>query len=121
MSPTTNKRTDQYGGPPENRVRIVLEIYDAIREAIPLKTGFLVGIKTNSVEFQEEGLQTNDAKIMCQLLEKKGFDFVEMSGGTMEKWAFHHERDSTRRREAFFLEFTDMVRLSTPLQRLVPF
>lgn len=106
----TNKRTDQYGGCPENRVRIVLETFDAIREAVPSQTGFLVGIKTNSVEFQEQGLKTGDAKIMCQLLEEKGFDFVEMSGGTIDRFAFRQERESSRRREAFYLEFTDIVR-----------
>ncbi|CAP29304.2 Protein CBG09249 [Caenorhabditis briggsae] len=109
-SPTTNKRTDQYGGSIENRQRIILEIYDAIRAEIPASTGFLVGIKTNSVEFQEQGTTVDDAKEMCQVYEDKGFDFVELSGGTYEKLAFHHMRDSTRNREAFFLEFAEKIR-----------
>uniref|UniRef100_A0A8R1I4B1 Oxidored_FMN domain-containing protein n=1 Tax=Caenorhabditis japonica TaxID=281687 RepID=A0A8R1I4B1_CAEJA len=109
-SPTTNKRTDQYGGSIANRQRIILEIYDAIREVIPASTGFLVGIKTNSVEFQEQGTTVDDAKEMCQVYEEKGFDFVELSGGTYEKLAFHHLRDSTRSREAFFLEFAEKIR-----------
>lgn len=108
-SPTTNKRTDQYGGSIENRQRIILEIYDAIRAEIPESTGFMVGIKTNSVEFQEQGTTVDDAKVMCQVYEDKGFDFVELSGGTYEKLAFHHMRDSTRNREAFFLEFAEKV------------
>ncbi|CAJ0926406.1 unnamed protein product, partial [Mesorhabditis belari] len=112
MSPTTNKRTDKYGGNAENRIRIVLEIYDSIRSKIPQSSGFLVGLKMNSVEFQEEGLKTNDAKRMCELIDEKGFDFVEMSGGTYEKLAFEHQRESTRMREAFFLEFTDQIRSS---------
>ncbi|CCD69357.1 NADH:flavin oxidoreductase/NADH oxidase N-terminal domain-containing protein [Caenorhabditis elegans] len=109
-SPTTNKRTDQYGGSIENRQRIILEIYDAIRAEIPESTGFMVGIKTNSVEFQEQGTTVDDAKVMCQVYEDKGFDFVELSGGTYEKLAFHHMRDSTRNREAFFLEFAEKIR-----------
>lgn len=109
-SPTTNKRTDQYGGSLANRQRIILEIYDAIRAAVPASTGFLVGIKTNSVEFQEQGTTVEDAKEMCQVYEDKGFDFVELSGGTYEKLAFHHMRDSTRNREAFFLEFAEKIR-----------
>ncbi|CAJ0933855.1 unnamed protein product, partial [Mesorhabditis belari] len=112
MSPTTNKRTDKYGGNAENRIRIVLEIYDSIRSKIPQSSGFLVGLKMNSVEFQEEGLKTNDAKRMCELIDEKGFDFVEMSGGTYEKLAFEHQRESTKMREAFFLEFTDQIRSS---------
>ncbi|CAI5451941.1 unnamed protein product [Caenorhabditis angaria] len=107
-SPTTNKRTDKYGGSLENRLRIILEIYDAIRQQVP--TEFIVGIKTNSVEFQEQGTTVDDAKEMCSIFEEKGFDFVELSGGTYEKIAFHHLRESTKQREAFFLEFAEKIR-----------
>ena len=62
LSRTTNKRTDKYGGSAQNRARIVVDIYDAIRKEIPVSTGFLIGIKLNSVEFQQEGL-TNDEAI----------------------------------------------------------
>ncbi|CAD6185460.1 unnamed protein product [Caenorhabditis auriculariae] len=109
-SPTTNKRTDSYGGCLENRLRIVLEIYDAIRAKIPASTGFLVGIKMNSVEFQEGGTTVEDAKRMCEILEARGLDFVELSGGNFEKLGFAHLRDSTRAREAFFLEFAAQIR-----------
>ncbi|CAO4380060.1 unnamed protein product [Caenorhabditis nigoni] len=109
-SPTTNKRTDQYGGSIANRQRIILEIYEAIRKEIPASTGFLIGLKTNSVEFQSEGTTVDDAIEMCKAYEKIGFDFVELSGGTYEQLAFQHIRDSTRQREAFFLEFAEKIR-----------
>ncbi|CAB3406350.1 unnamed protein product [Caenorhabditis bovis] len=112
MSPTTNKRTDQYGGSLENRIRVILEIHEAIRKEIPASTGFLVGIKMNSVEFQEEGTTADEAAEMAKKLEDVGFDFVELSGGTYEKLVFHHERESTRKREAFFLEFAEKIRPS---------
>ncbi|KAI6226507.1 NADH oxidase [Aphelenchoides fujianensis] len=111
LSPTTNKRDDQYGGNALNRVRLDLEIYDAIRKAIP-DTNFLVGIKFNSVEFQQEGLDVDDSTIMCEAIDKKGFDFLELSGGTIEKSAFHHLSDSTKAREAFFLDFAEKIRPS---------
>lgn len=109
-SPTTNKRTDKYGGSLENRQRVILEIYDEIRREIPASTGFLVGIKTNSVEFQAEGTTLEDAKEMCKVYNDKGFDFVELSGGTYEKMLWKHERESTRLREAFFVEFAEQIR-----------
>ncbi|CCD69358.1 NADH:flavin oxidoreductase/NADH oxidase N-terminal domain-containing protein [Caenorhabditis elegans] len=109
-SPTTNKRTDKYGGSLENRQRIVIEVYDAIRAEIPASTGFLVGIKTNSVEFQSEGLTLEDAKIMCQVYEDKGVDFVELTGGTFEKLNWTWDRESTKKREAFFAEFAEQIR-----------
>ncbi|KJH52898.1 oxidoreductase, FAD/FMN-binding protein [Dictyocaulus viviparus] len=110
MSPTTNKRTDKYGGSVENRMRVIVEIFEAIRREIDASTGFLVGIKTNSVEFQEGGLNLDDAKAMCNIMEKCGFDFVELSGGTIERIGFQHMRDSTRKREAFFLEYAEKIR-----------
>ncbi|WKY00325.1 hypothetical protein Q1695_014854 [Nippostrongylus brasiliensis] len=112
LSPTTNKRTDKYGGSVEKRMQIVREIYDNIRKEIAPSTGFLVGIKTNSVEFQDGGLNLDDAKVMCEMMEEMGFDFVELSGGTIERLAFQHMRDSTRNREAFFLEFAEKIRSS---------
>ncbi|CAJ0600231.1 unnamed protein product [Cylicocyclus nassatus] len=110
MSPLTNKRTDQYGGSAENRMRVVREIFQAIRKEIDPSTGFLVGIKTNSVEFQDNGLKVDDAKLMCKMMEDCGFDFVELSGGNIERLAFQHMRDSTRQREAFFLDFATQIR-----------
>uniref|UniRef100_A0A0K0D029 Oxidored_FMN domain-containing protein n=1 Tax=Angiostrongylus cantonensis TaxID=6313 RepID=A0A0K0D029_ANGCA len=110
MSPTTNKRTDMYGGSVKNRMRVIIEIFEAIRREIDVSTGFLVGIKANSVEFQENGLCIDDAKIMCGMMEDCGLDFVELSGGTIEQLAFQHMRESTRNREAFFLDFAEKIR-----------
>ncbi|CAL2039772.1 unnamed protein product [Caenorhabditis brenneri] len=106
---TTNKRTDKYGGSLENRNRLILEIYDEIRKEIPSKD-FLIGLKTNSVEFQSEGTTLEDAKELCRAYEERGFDFVELSGGTAEKFLFNHERESTKKREAFFAEFAEQIR-----------
>ncbi|KAK6053310.1 oxidoreductase, FAD/FMN-binding protein [Cooperia oncophora] len=108
LSPSTNNRTDKYGGSVENRMRVILEILEGIKKAVA--ADFLVGIKMNSVEFQDRGLGMEDAKLICAMLEKNGFDFVELSGGTIERPAFQHMRDSTRKREAFFLEFAEKLR-----------
>ncbi|GAB0138951.1 hypothetical protein EsDP_00007170 [Epichloe bromicola] len=107
LSPTTNKRTDQYGGSLLNRARIILDINDAIRARVP--TSFSVSIKLNSVEFQEGAFPTQDCRDLCAALEQAEFDFVELSGGTYEAPAFHHRKESTKKREAFFLEFADVI------------
>lgn len=109
LSQTTNKRTDKYGGSLENRARIILDIADAIREKVPTSTGFIVGIKINSTEFQEEGFTVDEAKVLCELLEAARFDFVELSGGTYEQLAFAHKRESTKKRESFFIEFAEKI------------
>lgn len=107
LSMTTNKRTDQYGGSLRDRARLILEIADSIRQKVP--ASFVLGIKVNSVEFQEGGFSPDEAKDLCALLEEAKFDFVELSGGTYEAFAFYHKRESTRKREAFFLEFADQI------------
>ncbi|KAI9925745.1 hypothetical protein ASPWEDRAFT_113609 [Aspergillus wentii DTO 134E9] len=107
LSSTTNNRTDEYGGELKNRMRIILEIRDAI--AARVSKEFIVGIKVNSVEFQDDGFQPEEAKILCQALEKHEFDFVELSGGTYEKWMGDMKRESTEKREAFFLDFAQLI------------
>ena len=108
LAPSTNKRTDRYGGSLLNRARIILEIADAIKARVKDQS-FSLGIKLNSVEFQEGGFSPEDCASLCEELEKYGFDSVELSGGTYQQLAFEHKRESTKKREAFFLEFADMI------------
>ncbi|KAI9708895.1 MAG: hypothetical protein M1812_007858 [Candelaria pacifica] len=107
LSPTTNLRTDQYGGSLENRMRLTLEIAQEIRKRV--SPSFVIGIKINSVEFQDKGFNTEEAKSLCASLEANKFDFVELSGGTYQSLAFGHKKESTKKREAFFLEFAEMI------------
>lgn len=81
LSARTNRRTDQYGGSPKNRARIVVEIIKAIRNVVPAT--FCVGIKLNSVDHQSEtelGECIEQLKDICQ----DGLDFLEISGGSYE-------------------------------------
>ncbi|KGO54344.1 Aldolase-type TIM barrel [Penicillium expansum] len=108
LSPTTNLRTDKYGGDLKNRMRLILEVRDEIAKRV--SDTFIVGIKVNSVEFQEKGFQPEEARELCKALEEHKFDFVELSGGTYEKWVqVDAQRQSTVAREAFFLEFAKAV------------
>lgn len=108
LSKTTNKRTDEYGGSLPNRARIILDIAAAIRARVS-DPAFSVSIKLNSVEFQKDGFAPDDCVALCELLETHRFDHVELSGGTYEQLAFQHKRESTRKREAFFLEFAEQI------------
>ncbi|KAL8665254.1 MAG: hypothetical protein Q9168_007749 [Polycauliona sp. 1 TL-2023] len=107
LSPTTNHRTDSYGGSLTNRSRLIMEIATDIRSRLP--ASFILAIKINSVEFQEKGFDPSECKALCAALEAHKFDFVELSGGTYESLAFAHKRDSTKKREAFFLEFAETI------------
>ncbi|KAH7051119.1 hypothetical protein B0J12DRAFT_752589 [Macrophomina phaseolina] len=110
LSPATNTRADAYGGPGiHGRARLLTSIVRAIRAHT--SPGFVLGVKLNSVEFQAGGMRTDDARELCAALEAMGcVDFVELSGGTYEAPAFAHRKESTRRREAFFIEFAEAIR-----------
>ncbi|KAI1331750.1 NADH:flavin oxidoreductase/NADH oxidase-like protein [Xylariaceae sp. FL0255] len=107
LSERTNQRTDEYGGSIANRMRLVLEIAKAIKRRT--QPGFVLGIKVNSVEFQDNGIKSDEAKILCEAFQDAGFDFVELSGGNHEDIGFGGERESSRKREAYFIEFVNEI------------
>lgn len=109
LAGSTNKRTDEYGGALHNRARIIYEAFTSIRKAVP-DPKFILAIKINSVEFQEDGFSSEDCREVCSELEKLGVDVIELSGGTYEELGFAHKKESTKQREAFFLEFSDIIR-----------
>ncbi|KAF2768030.1 FMN-linked oxidoreductase [Teratosphaeria nubilosa] len=109
LSLTTNKRTDEYGGDFTNRSRIIFEIIDEIRRRVP-DPSFIICVKLNSVEFQPGGQTPEDCKNLCLKLEEAGVDFVDLSGGTFESRAFEHKKESTKKRESYFIEFAEMIR-----------
>ncbi|KAK7885706.1 hypothetical protein LTR67_010057 [Exophiala xenobiotica] len=109
LSPTTNKRTDEYGGDLNNRSRIVFEIIEEIHRRVP-DPSFIICVKLNSVEFQDKGTTPENARDLCLKLEEARVDFVDLSGGTFEARAFEHKKQSTVSREAYFIEFAELIR-----------
>jgi 2,4-dienoyl-CoA reductase-like NADH-dependent reductase (Old Yellow Enzyme family) len=79
LSPVFNKRRDRYGGSPEARARIVLEI----TEAIGNKAGqdFPVLVKMNVSDFTKEGLFLDDGVEVARILSQHGIASIETSGG----------------------------------------
>ncbi|CAP37563.2 Protein CBG20578 [Caenorhabditis briggsae] len=105
-----NQRADDYGGSIENRIRLLVNTYKAVREVVPASTGFLVGVKLNSRDFQECGIPREDIVRVCELIEDAGFDFVELTGGAMETVVKEaQQRESTIARENFFLDFVQFT------------
>ena len=109
LSLTTNRREDEYGGGLENRARIVFEVIEEVRRRVP-DPEFVICVKLNSVEFQAGGFTPEDSRKLCVMLEQARVDFVDMSGGTFEGRAFEHKKESTKAREAYFIEFAEMLR-----------
>lgn len=122
LSPKHNQRQDRYGGSAENRRRFVLDVYQAIRNAVGPE--FPVGIKLNSADFQKGGFAESESLEVIKALADAGIDLFEISGGTYETPVMSvgtgkegSVKESTRRREAYFLEFAEKVRavVATPL------
>ncbi len=117
LSPLVNQRKDQWGGSLKNRSRFVLEIYRNIRKKVGKE--FPVGIKINSADFQRGGFTEEESMEVVRLLGGEGMDLIEVSGGSYESPAMigTEQKESTKEREAYFLEYIEKVRrlLKTPL------
>ena len=117
LSPISNIRTDQFGGSLSNRARFVLEIYREIRYQVG--SGYPIGIKINSADFQTGGFTELESLEVIRLLENEGIDLIEISGGTYEKPAMIQgdRKKSTIAREAYFLDYIEKARklIKTPL------
>jgi len=118
LSPLHNQRTDQWGGSLENRMRFVVEIYKTMRAE--LGADFPIGIKLNSADFQKGGFSEEESMIVVKTLGDLGMDLIEISGGTYEATAMMDgtkKKDSTKKREAYFLDYCEKVRklIDTPL------
>ncbi len=118
LSPIANQRTDAWGGSVANRARLVLEIAKAIRTAVG--ADFPIGLKLNSSDFQQGGFSNDDAIAVVQLLNGAGIDLLELSGGTYEQPVMIGAGDdkaenapateSTRQREAYFLNYANLIK-----------
>ena len=86
MSPYTNKRTDEYGGDMEGRMRFTLETIDAVRDAVG--SDYTVGIRVDGDQFNEEGYNIEDMKLMAPMMANTGkLDYINVSTGGIQALA----------------------------------
>jgi NADPH2 dehydrogenase len=79
LSPVSNRRTDQYGGSLENRLRFPLEVFDAVRAAFPAQKP--VGIKVSSTDWVDGGWDIAQTIELAKQLKKRGVDWIDASSG----------------------------------------
>jgi 2,4-dienoyl-CoA reductase-like NADH-dependent reductase (Old Yellow Enzyme family) len=83
-------------------------------------TGFTIAVKLNSADFQRGGFDLESSMLVAEALEAEGIDLLEVSGGSYEKPAMMgEERESTKAREAFFLEYAEQIRQRVSLPLMV--
>src|SRR3569833_1001263 len=78
-SPLSNHRTDEYGGSFENRIRLLLEIFDSVKEVWPDDKPLFVRI--SSTDWTEGGWTADDSVALSKILKEKGVDLVDCSSG----------------------------------------
>ncbi|MCP3468810.1 NADH:flavin oxidoreductase/NADH oxidase [Bradyrhizobium sp. CCGUVB1N3] len=81
FSPIANRRTDQWGGSIENRIRFPVEIARAVRRVWPKERA--LGFRINSTDWHPDGVTLEDAVLLAQGLEREGVDYVAMSAGNI--------------------------------------
>ena len=127
LSPLANKRTDRWGGSLENRSRFVLEVLAAVRSAVG--PDFPVALKLNSSDFQKGGFTNAECIELVKKLNDSSLDLLELSGGSLEQPKIagltlmdegeDAPRESTVKREAFFVDFAASVRAAAKMPVMV--
>jgi 2,4-dienoyl-CoA reductase-like NADH-dependent reductase (Old Yellow Enzyme family) len=79
LSPLSNLRTDEYGGSFENRIRLLLEVIDAIKEVWPAEKALFVRI--SATDWAEGGWSPEESIKLAAILKEKGADLIDCSSG----------------------------------------
>lgn len=83
LTPLYNKRTDEYGGDINGRLRLTLEVIREVRKQCG--EDFIIDVRISGDEYSEGGLTLNDMIYVSKQLEKEGVDFLHVSGGNTIK------------------------------------
>ncbi len=83
ISPLTNKRTDDYGGSLENRIRYPLEIFAAVREVWPKDKP--ISVRISAHDWVEGGITPTDAVEIARAFKSAGADMIDCSSGQVSK------------------------------------
>ncbi|HEY1381830.1 MAG TPA: NADH:flavin oxidoreductase/NADH oxidase [Gemmataceae bacterium] len=79
LSPLSNRRDDEYGGPLENRLRLPVEVARAVRAAIPADMPLFVRISAS--DWVESGWDIEQSVVLAKALKAEGVDLIDCSSG----------------------------------------
>ncbi|MEJ2639083.1 MAG: NADH:flavin oxidoreductase [Desulfosarcinaceae bacterium] len=106
LSPRTNKRTDGYGGPFDNRRRFALEVLDRVRAAVG---DFPIGYRFLADEWLPDGLQLEESKRFAVHLAQAGIDYISVMGGTYESFSLPAVVERSKK-EGYMLDLAAEIR-----------
>ena len=82
LSPLSNRRDDEYGGSLENRMRFLLEVFDAVRAAFPADRP--VTVRVSGTDWVEGGWDEEQTIAFAQALEERGCSAIHVSSGGLD-------------------------------------
>ncbi|CDG80978.1 NADH:flavin oxidoreductase/NADH oxidase [Janthinobacterium agaricidamnosum] len=79
LSPIANQRDDAYGGTLENRMRFPLEVFEAVRRAVPPEVA--LGVRISATDWVDGGWDIEQSVVFAQALKRAGAHFIHVSSG----------------------------------------
>lgn len=79
LSPLSNFRKDHYGGSFENRIKILLDVIDAVQQVWP--SGYPILVRISATDWTEDGWTIEDSVKLATVLQKMGVDLIDCSTG----------------------------------------
>jgi 2,4-dienoyl-CoA reductase-like NADH-dependent reductase (Old Yellow Enzyme family) len=102
LSPLSNLRTDRYGGPFEHRIRLLLEVVEAVRAALSDATG--VFVRLSATDWVDGGWTVAETARLTPLLEERGVDLIDVSSAGLDP------RQQIRIRPGYQVELSAEIR-----------
>ncbi|RZL09747.1 MAG: NADH:flavin oxidoreductase/NADH oxidase [Rubrivivax sp.] len=82
LSPLSNQRDDAYGGSLENRLRLTLEVFEAVRAAVP--DPIPVGVRVSATDWVDGGWDLEQSVALAAALQQRGCAFIDVSSGGLD-------------------------------------
>jgi 2,4-dienoyl-CoA reductase-like NADH-dependent reductase (Old Yellow Enzyme family) len=82
LSPLSNRRDDDFGGTAENRMRLALRVFDAVKSAVP--AGVAVGLRISATDWVDGGWDVAQSIALARELDARGCHFLHVSSGGLD-------------------------------------
>ncbi|CAN4277883.1 NADH:flavin oxidoreductase/NADH oxidase [Pseudoxanthomonas sp. LjRoot125] len=79
LSPLSNRRDDAYGGSLENRMRLLLQVFDAVKAAVPATMA--LGVRISATDWVDGGWDLAQSIVLAKALDARGCHFIDVSSG----------------------------------------
>ena len=107
LSPITNRRTDQYGGSLENRMRYPLEVFRAVRAVLPAHKALM--LRLSVTDWIDGGWDVASSLVFAQVLKDAGCDGLDVTSGGLD------QRQTITTGPGYQVGFADQIRKQTGL------